>query len=126
LIGRGVGVEAGISSVPAALVFVSSGFATQCLRVLVEPQEEATEAALKTVDKIEAVLAKVDVELPMVLHGTGGTAWELLDAAVCRGYSIRIGFEDTLTLPNSRTAQSNAELIREARARIKTLSSRKE
>jgi uncharacterized protein (DUF849 family) len=124
LLERGVGVEAGISNAHWARVFVSSGFGPKCLRVLVEPQEEATEAALKTVDEIETVLAN-GVELPTVLHGIGGTAWELLDASVRRGYSIRIGFEDTLRLRNGRTAQSNAELIREALAQIKALSSKR-
>jgi uncharacterized protein (DUF849 family) len=44
LIGRGVGVEAGISTSQAARNLVSSGLARQCLRILVEPQDEEISA----------------------------------------------------------------------------------
>lgn len=36
--------------------------------------------------------------------------------AVAQGYATRIGFEDTLVLPNGEPARDNAELIRTARA----------
>jgi len=49
------------------------------------------------------------------------TAWELLDEAVRRGYDIRIGFEDTLRLRDGKTAQSSAELVREARTLVESL-----
>ena len=39
--------------------------------------------------------------------------------AMVRGYGARIGFEDTLVLPNGRVAQSNGELVREAVKRIR-------
>ena len=38
LLSRGIGIEAALSSVRAAELFVSSGLAANCLRVLLEPQ----------------------------------------------------------------------------------------
>jgi uncharacterized protein (DUF849 family) len=125
LIGRGVGIEAGISNTKAARNLVSSGLSRQCLRVLVEPQDQEIASALKTALEIESILNHAGIRLTTVLHGTDRTAWELLDEAIRRGYDIRIGFEDTLRLRDGKTAQSNADLVREARTRVESLGSKK-
>lgn len=125
LIGRGVGIEAGISSTKAARKLVASGLARQCLRILVEPQEEEVAPALKTTLEIENILNHAGVRLATILHGTNRTAWELLDEAIRRGYDVRIGFEDTLRLRSGETARSNAELIREARTQMESLGGEK-
>ena len=49
--------------------------------------------------------------LPQLHHGYDLTTWAVLDAAVRRGRDIRIGFEDTLALPDARRASSNAALV---------------
>jgi uncharacterized protein (DUF849 family) len=41
-----------------------------------------------------------------------------VDAARARGYATRIGFEDTLTLPDGGVARGNGELVRAALARL--------
>jgi uncharacterized protein (DUF849 family) len=115
---RGVGIEAGISSSGAAREFVNSGLAGKCLRLLIEPQEQTLESALATVSEIETILTAGSIKLPLVLHGLNDTAWPLLDVAIRRGHSIRIGFEDTLKLRNGNIARDNAELIHDASARI--------
>ncbi len=125
LIGRGVGIEAGISHPKAARKFVLSGLAKQCLRILIEPQEEEVAPALKTTLEIENILNHAGVRLATILHGTNGTAWELVDEAVRRGYDVRIGFEDTLRLRSGEMAQSNAELVREARTQMESLGGEK-
>ena len=43
------------------------------------------------------------------------TAWPMISEALARGYGTRIGFEDTLTLPDGSMAARNAVLIAEAR-----------
>jgi len=53
---RGVGVEAGLATREAAERLVDSGLGSQCLRVLLEPQEQDPEAALATVVGLEALL----------------------------------------------------------------------
>jgi uncharacterized protein (DUF849 family) len=111
LLDRGVGVEAGICNGQDVEIFVRSDIANKCLRVLIELAEENMPAALTTLELIEAVLNRVKLKLPRLLHGENVTAWELVKVAVARGYDTRIGFEDVLTLPDGTYADGNASLI---------------
>jgi uncharacterized protein (DUF849 family) len=118
LLSRGMGVEVGLSDVHGTELFVASQLAPKCLRVLIEPMEEAVVRALWMVDSIETVLARGGVTLPRVLHGMNATAWPILDEAVARGYDLRVGFEDILSMPDGEMAASNAVLIAEAARRV--------
>jgi uncharacterized protein (DUF849 family) len=118
MLSRGMGIEVGLSDVHGTELFVASGLAPSCLRVLIEPMEEAVVRALWMVDSIETVLARGRVTLPRVLHGREQTAWPILDEAAARGYDLRIGFEDVLTLPDGSLAASNAALVAEAARRM--------
>jgi uncharacterized protein (DUF849 family) len=111
LLERGIGVEAGISTSAEAQMLCELGLADRCLRILIEPVEEEAEAALINVSAIIRVLDERHVQSRRLLHGFAATAWPILDAALDLGYDTRIGLEDTLTLPDGRTAQSNAELV---------------
>jgi uncharacterized protein (DUF849 family) len=51
--------------------------------------------------------------------------WPLIDEAAARGYDIRVGFEDTLALPDGSLAVSNAVLVAEARRRVSAATSRR-
>jgi uncharacterized protein (DUF849 family) len=147
LLSRGVGVEIGLSDAAGTQLFVESaadlsdqpkltetlfssgaevevgtfvpeGFASRYLRILLEPFESSTEAALKTLQQIEALLDAAGVNVPRVLHGLNRTAWDLIDEAAARGHDTRVGFEDILTLPDGKAAPSNAALVSEAVRRI--------
>ena len=115
LLALGVGVEAGLASPAAAEAFVASRLAPRCLRVLLEPQEEAVPVALATTASIEQVLSGAGIALPRLLHGTGVTTWPLLAEAARRGCQARIGLEDTLLLPGGEPASDNAALVAAAR-----------
>ncbi len=115
LLSREIGVEAGVATAAATERFASSALAPRCLRVLMEPQEQDLAAALRTVTAIEAVLARAGLSLPCILHGVDHTAWSMITEATARGYGTRIGFEDTLTLPDGSMAASNGVLVAEAR-----------
>jgi uncharacterized protein (DUF849 family) len=123
LLSRGVDIEAGLCDAAATEILLKSGLAPRCFRVLIEPQEPEMDHALKTVAAIEEVFESGAVELmrllPFVLHGTESTAWPMLDAAIARGYGVRIGLEDTLVLPDGRIARDNAELVAEAVRRVR-------
>jgi uncharacterized protein (DUF849 family) len=127
LLSKGVDVEAGLCDANAAKVFRKCGLVDRCMRVLLEPQEQEMESALKTVSEIEKVFEAEAVNvprlLPLLLHGTEATAWPMMDEAISRGYGVRIGFEDTLVLPDGTGARSNAELVAEAVRRVRTVSS---
>ncbi len=111
LIDRGVGVEAGLATLADAQLLLDAGLADRCLRLLFEPDEDEPNAALATVQAIEALLDAASVRTPRLLHGMDATAWPLLDAAIERGYDTRIGLEDTLYLPDGQPARDNAQLV---------------
>ena len=118
LLAKGVGVEAGMGSVLATEKFLESKLAGRCRWVLLEPEQQELEQALEIVAKIEALLRAAGIVLPIILHGVGSTAWDLIDVAAQRGYDTRIGLEDALTLPDGRQVKGNAELVAEAVMRV--------
>ena len=111
LLDRGVGVEAGLWSAADAERLVASGLADQCVRHLIEPREQDLKEAKAAVAAIEAVLDAAETTSPKLVHGSRATAWPLLIEAVRRGLQTRIGFEDTLTLPDGNPASSNRDLV---------------
>ncbi|MGC1637664.1 MAG: 3-keto-5-aminohexanoate cleavage protein [Candidatus Acidiferrales bacterium] len=118
LLSRGVGIEAGVGSPDAVEAFVASGLTSRCLRVMFEPEQQELRAALDGVERLEKLLDRAGVKIPRLLHGLNRTAWDLIDAAVKRGYDTRIGFEDALTLPDGSHAASNAALVAEVMQRF--------
>jgi uncharacterized protein (DUF849 family) len=121
LIAKGMGVEAGVGSVPATEKFLESGLAPRCRWVLLEPEQQEMDQALMVVAKIEEMLRGAGIALPIILHGLNRTAWEFIDEAARRGYGTRIGFEDVLTLPDGSHASSDAALVAEAGERVRKL-----
>lgn len=112
-----VGVDAGVSTPAAVERLLRSGSAARCRRVLLEPQAQDLDIARDTVRRMEAVLDEAGLTVPRQLHGLDRTAWPLLADAVAKGYETRIGFEDTLTLPDGSMAATNAVLVAEVRRR---------
>jgi uncharacterized protein (DUF849 family) len=108
LIGKGVGVEAGVWNAKAARALLGSGLALECMRILIEPGEESGDAKLN-LEEIEAALGFISV--PRLLHGLDLSAWEMVALAAQRGYDTRAGFEDTLKLPDGTLARSNSDLV---------------
>ncbi len=111
LIERGVGVEAGLWRPEAAERFVASGLAERCLRVLLEPMEQAPADPLTNAGAMQALLDEAGVGVPRLLHGIRATAWPVLRAALESGLDTRIGFEDTAEMPDGARAPGNAALV---------------
>lgn len=116
LLQREIGIEAGLWTAADARAFLDSGLAPRCVRILLEPREEDISGAVETADAISALLGPPERGPRRLLHGEGPPAWGVLQAALARGYDIRIGFEDTLVLPDGRQATSNADLVAAAAA----------
>ena len=114
LVKKNIGVEAGISFPDEAEKFVKSKIAEKCLRILIEPIEQDITEAEKNINEVELILNKSNNSIPRLLHGFDKIVWDLIKISVKRGHSTRIGLEDTLTLPDGKIANSNAELVREA------------
>jgi uncharacterized protein (DUF849 family) len=115
LIERGIGVEAGVWTAEDVALLVQSGLAPRCLRVLLEPMETTTDAARANVARMVELLDEHTIDRPRLLHGTGPTAWDMIAEAGARRYDTRVGFEDTITLPNGARASNNAELVEAAK-----------
>jgi uncharacterized protein (DUF849 family) len=112
----GIGIEAGLSAPADARLLLAEALTGLCTRVLVEPDEAEAEAAVATAAAIDAVLDRAGITLPRVHHGYGRATWAVMTAALARGHAVRAGLEDTLTLPDGRTAAGNAEVIEAALA----------
>ncbi len=117
LLERGIGIEAGLLSMEAVRVFVESGIAARCVRVLVEPLDADPAVALAHAESMERALAGAGIGLEQVHHGEGIALWAVTRRAAGRGHGIRTGLEDTVVLPDGRPASGNAELV-EAAARL--------
>jgi uncharacterized protein (DUF849 family) len=115
LLRREVGIEAGVANTTAATRFVQSGLAPRCLRILLEPQTQDIAAALGIVRDVEVLLDEARITIPRLLHGIDRTAWPMIGEAARRGYQTRIGFEDTVSLPDGTAAPTNAALVAAAR-----------
>ncbi|MBV9886449.1 MAG: 3-keto-5-aminohexanoate cleavage protein [Acidobacteria bacterium] len=118
LTARGVPIEGGVADVEGAKIFLASGYAERCIRLLIEPLEKSLEAAIQTLDAMIKLLDNANNKTPRVLHGLNELAWPLIDEAARRGYDTRVGLEDTLTMPDGRPAPGNGALVAEAAHRM--------
>lgn len=121
LLSRGVAIEAGLLSVNDARLFVRSGLADRCRRVLIEPLDLDPEVAIRHAAEMEAIVTSAGIRLEQVHHGCGAACWAVNRRAVERGHGIRTGFEDVTVLPDGKPARDNAELVAAAAALIGSL-----
>ena len=111
LLRKGIGIEAGLRSVADARLFATSTYVDRCLRVLIEIDDHGASSPIEAAAAIGRVLEGSGIHLPTVQHGFGPNAWLLLEDAIKRGYDVRIGLEDTLTMPDGTAAKNNAALV---------------
>ena len=122
LAGHGVGIELGVATAADMRKALEAGVTGRCKRLLVEVDGEATEAMIE-IAAIEALLADAGVRLPQLDHGYARATYAVIERAARLGHDYRVGFEDTLILPDGRPARSNAELVTVCRARTEGPSS---
>jgi uncharacterized protein (DUF849 family) len=111
LLENGIGIEAGVWSVEDADRLAACGLADRITRVLVEPVHPDAMAAPLLYEAIHARLDTHGIAAPRLQHGDGEATWPILDDAIATGYDTRIGFEDTLLLPDGEHAPDNAALV---------------
>lgn len=118
LLTKGIGVEAGIMTPQAASLFVGTHWPWQVERILVEVIPGLTRGSdgRWAAERVLAALGMLPAQV--LVHGELGWTWSVLRWAQAAGYSVRIGLEDTLVLPDGREAPDNAELVEAARREV--------
>lgn len=114
LLSRGVGVEAGIWDATGLEAWTQSRVRSRCTRVLIELPDEAVEVVRRHAEGLVAHVRLDEPNIPILLHGELRSAWPAFTLAVELELDSRIGLEDTLSLPDGRTAPDNATLVRTA------------
>jgi uncharacterized protein (DUF849 family) len=124
LVSRGVGIEAGLLTVDDARLFVRSGLAGRCCRVLIEPLDEDPDIAVQQAAAIEEIVVLAGIRLEQVHHGYGIACWTVNRRALDRGHGIRTGLEDVTLLPDGTAARDNATLVAAALGLIRAYAQR--
>lgn len=112
LLRQGVAVEAGIWNEDGLQRWGASSFRGRSLRVLVELPDESD--AEQRAEELIAGVRRIELDVPILVHGEGASTWNLIGVAARHGLHTRVGLEDTLHLPDGSTASSNADLVRAA------------
>jgi uncharacterized protein (DUF849 family) len=108
LASAGIAAEAGISSVADADQLATAGEAARWVRILVEIDVPAAEAAA---DEVLHRIDDLNPATPRLLHGEGAACWPLVARAATLGLPTRIGLEDTTVGPDGAAVSGNAELV---------------
>ena len=123
LLSRGVGIEAGLLRWEDAQLFIASGLAPRCRRVMIEPLDNDPDEAVRHAERMEHAINTAGIALPQVHHGDGIASWAVNRRAIARGHGIRTGLEDTPVLPDGRLARGNGELVAAAAILIRNTTS---
>ncbi|WP_029352416.1 3-keto-5-aminohexanoate cleavage protein [Bosea sp. 117] len=108
---KGIGVEAGLWSVADAERLIALPRAHDCLRILIEINEQDIAQGLEVAAAIRTLLAGANLDLPILQHGFDASVWPLYEDALLRQLDTRIGLEDGRHLPDGTPAADNAALI---------------
>ena len=108
---RGLGIEAGLSSVADARRLLDLPTSIRPWRVLIEIEDQDPRAACDLADRIETTLSEASLHCPRLLHGGDATMWPCIAHAFERRLSTRVGLEDGDRLPDGSIASNNAALV---------------
>jgi uncharacterized protein (DUF849 family) len=109
LANRGVGIEAGLFHPQAVANWAASPWRGSCIRMMIElrwtPDFESR------VDEMLGQVRAVDPTTPVLVHSFGEGVWPAIRYAASLGLQSRVGFEDTVALPDGTPAPGNAALV---------------
>jgi len=127
MIDVGIGVDVGLWAPVEMDRLTHSGLLPQVQRVSIEldPGEpyfldgEPTALAQTVNDALD----EAGSMCPRLTHGMNEWTWPLVHDAFRRGHDTRVGFEDSMLLPDGTIAESNAQLVHAALALKQQLTS---
>jgi uncharacterized protein (DUF849 family) len=115
MIDAGIGVDAGIWAMEDVRRFKRSGFLPHVARVSIElgtgPPYYLSGDPTAHASEIHAALDDIGVTVPRLEHGDEEWTWQLVEDAFHRGWATRVGFEDSVVLPDGSVAPDNAALV---------------
>ena len=114
----GIGVDVGLWAPVEMNQLIQSGLLPRVQRVSIEldpgePYFLQGEPA-KLAQQVNDALDDAGSTCPRLTHGMNEWTWPLVQDAFRRGHDTRVGFEDSLLLPDGTVAQSNAQLVQAA------------
>jgi uncharacterized protein (DUF849 family) len=111
----GVGIDVGIWAMEDVRRFERSGFLPHVARISVElgtgPPYHLSGDPTAHAAEIHAALDGIGVTVPRLEHGDEEWTWPLVKDAFRRGWATRVGFEDSVFLPDGSLARDNAALV---------------
>lgn len=120
LLARGIVLESAVWSAEDVPALLASATLHDNVRILIEPETEDPDEAVRVCREISATLAK-ETSCSILYHGFDATAWPVLLAALEDGAEARIGLEDVLFGSAGKVAD-NAAMVSEALSLAKTAS----
>ncbi len=115
---RGVAFEAGLFT-PDDVEHFRTLSHVKWRRILIEPWSTDLPTAEKELSALLNALGTPWLDIPHVIHGMDEATYPMLRRAATLTGASRIGFEDSLTLPDGSPAQSNAQLFQTGLALLK-------
>ena len=120
LLEGGTGLDVGLWSPQEMPRLLASGLLPHAARVSIELDPGGPYLLPGPPEQLAArlgdLLDEAGSTCPRLTHGAGDWTWPLVRDAFRRGHATRVGFEDSILLPDGRTATSNADLVHAAAA----------
>jgi len=113
-----IGIDVGVWAPQEISRLVSSGMLPFAQRISIELdpgepyflQGEPRQLARQVNDALD----DAGSSCPRLTHGMNDWTWPLVEDAFRRGHDTRVGFEDSIYLPDGTTASTNADLVKAA------------
>jgi uncharacterized protein (DUF849 family) len=111
----GIGIDVGLWAPIEMDRLLRSGLLPRAQRVSIEldPGEPyfLTGEPKAAAREVNDLLDEAGSTCPRLTHGMGDWTWPLVEDAIRRGHDTRVGFEDSLLLPDGTRADNNAQLV---------------
>jgi len=115
MVDAGIGIDVGLWAPQEIDVLIRSGFLPQAQRISIEldsGEPYFLRGDPRTVaQQINETLDQAGSACPRLTHGMNAWSWPLVEDAFSRGHHTRVGFEDSVFLPDGERAHSNADLV---------------
>jgi len=120
MLDAGIGIDVGLWAPVEIDVLLASGFLAHVQRISIEldPGEPyyLTGDPSTLAQQVNDALDAAGSTCPRLTHGMNDWTWPLVADAFRRGHDTRVGFEDSVYLPDGARADSNVQLVRAALA----------